>query len=112
MIKDVCIINAHSLQTLIETGEQIFLSASISIWSGPHRVTRLRGNKKFVAVATEVTFQDLAQCLFRSTCRWSVIIREVEMGDAMIECSEQNFPAFFKRVIRPEILPQSDGKGG
>jgi hypothetical protein len=72
-----------------------------------HAVAGLGGDNEFVAVGGEVELEQLAKLGFGGAGRRTVIIGEVEVGDAQIEGSAHDGAAVFKGIDAAEIVPST-----
>ena len=106
-IEYVNILQPHSSQALVEAGNEVFSRSPFSVRSGPHQVARLRRDDQLVAVRSKVLPEDLAEVFFGGSGRRAVIVRQIEMGDAEVECMSEHRPRIFKRVDSAEIVPES-----
>src|SRR5688572_20937496 len=62
VIEDIYIFESHSLETLIQTGHEVFLGAEVAIWAVPHPPASLRGYNQFVAMRLEIFFENNTKC--------------------------------------------------
>src|SRR5206468_8983292 len=76
--------------------------------AGPHVVTGLGRDDQLVAKWAEIGAHPAPEILLRGAVRRPVIIREVEMRDAEIECAAEDCPAGLEYVGTAEILPQAE----
>ena len=91
-IEDVDVFEPHALEALVEAGEQVFAAAPLAVGARPHVVAGLAGDHEFVAIASEVAAQEVAEIDLRRARRRPVIVGEVEVGDPEVERGAQNGP--------------------
>src|ERR1700722_3302543 len=106
-IEDVDIVEAHALETLIEAREQVFAAAPFAVRPRPHVVAGLGGDDEFVAKASEVAAQDVAEGKLGGAWRWPIIVGEVEMADAKIERPPAYCAHRIGGLVEAEIVPQA-----
>src|SRR3954452_11923878 len=111
-VEDIDIVEAHAPQALVETREQIFARAAVAIGTWPHVVTGLRRDDQLVAKGAEVLGHPAAEILFRRTVGRSVVVGEIEVGDAEIEGAPEHRAAGLEIVDAAEIVPQAERHGG
>jgi hypothetical protein len=62
-------------------------------------------------VWTEILGEDATKVGFGTARRRAVVVREVEMGDAEVECASQNCAVHVGRTVEAEIVPEPKGNG-
>ena len=75
---------------------------------GPHVPAGLRRDDQLVAVAAEVLGEDAPEVELRAAVRRPVVVGEVEVGDAEVECPAQDRAAVAQRAVVAEVLPQPE----
>src|SRR4030095_3756071 len=98
VIKYIYIVESHALQALIEACKKVLLRTPVTIRSWPHVITCFCRNDELITVSRKIRSQDLSEILFCSTGRWSIVIRKIKMGNAMIECISENASAVLKGI--------------
>ena len=92
VIENINIFKPHAFEALIKTREKIFAaSVPASVGSRPHLIARLRADYHFIAVCPHLVGKNFAEILFRAARRRAVIICQVEMRDAVVECGKAEF---------------------
>ena len=86
-IENVHIVQPHPLQALVTGCDQIFPATPFAIGARPHVVTCLRGNDQLVTIGCKIRLQNLAKGNFRAAEGRAVIVRQIEMGNAMVKGS-------------------------
>src|SRR5262245_35550532 len=71
MIEDVHVFEPHSLQALIEAGQQILSRAPLSVGSRPHKITGLCRDEQFVSMRLQVAVHYLTKRTLRRARWWS-----------------------------------------
>ena len=105
-VEEVDIVEMHSLQTLVETRHERLSRTPVAVRTLPHLISRLRSNEEFVAIRAEVIVHESAQRLLGTTVDGTVIVGEVEMGDAMVESAVGNGAATLIRIYASEVVPE------
>jgi len=67
----------------------------------------LAGDDEFVAVWPEVVLEVAAKVGFGGAVGRTVVVREVEVGDAQIEGSTQDGALHVEGLVVPEVVPQA-----
>ena len=106
-IEDVDIIDAQTLQALVEAGQHVFAAAPLAIGARPHVVAGLGRDHELVAERTEIAPENVAECDLRRTRRRSVIVGEVEMRDAEVERGAADRAHRVLRFVEAEIVPET-----
>ena len=107
MIKNIYIIQSHSLQALVKARQQIFTASPVSIRSLPHIITRFGTDDQFISVRLEIFFQQFTKISLCTSIFRSIIIRQVKVCDSMIKCSEHHLSHIFINTCIPKIMPES-----
>ena len=111
MVKDVDIFQPHTLQALIQAGQQIFSAAPVAIGALPHIIPCLCGNDKFIPVRCKIFLQDPPEILLSASRLRPVIVRKIKLRDPVVERSPAK-PAHIIIVSRiTEVMPQSQRDG-
>ncbi len=106
-VEDVDVVESHSGQRLFERGQQIFARATEAVGAGPHVPAGLAGDDQLIAVSGEILGEDAAEVLLRAAVRRAVIVGQIEMRDAEIECATQDRALVHQRYVVAEVVPQS-----
>ena len=106
-IKDVYILQTHTLEALIKTCQQIFTRSKIAIRAGPHIPSCLGRDDQLVTVRFEVLPEDATEIFFSRTERWTVIIGQVKMRDPVIKTCAQDVASVFQIISMTQVVPQA-----
>ena len=108
MVENVDVVEAETFEALIERGEQIFAAAEIAIGAEPHFVAGFGADDQFVAMMMEIFVQQTAAVLLGAARFGTVIVGEVEMRDAVVECGEHNVThgGVWRNIA--EIMPKTE----
>ena len=111
-VEDVHVVDTHAQETLIEAREQVLARPPLPVRPGPHVVARLRRQDQLVAVGGEVASEQAAEVLLRRAVRWTVVVGEIEVRDAEVECAPEDGAARIQRTIVAEVVPEAQRDGG
>ena len=108
MVENVDVVKAETFEALIEGGEQIFAAAEIAVGAEPHFVAGFGADDQFVTMMMEIFVQETAAVLFRAARFGAVIVGEVEMRDAVVECGEHDVAhgGVWRNIA--EIMPKTE----
>ena len=108
MVENVDVVEAETFEALIERGEQIFAAAEIAIGAEPHFVAGFGADDQFVAMMMEIFVQQTAAVLLGAARFGTVIVGEVEMRDAVVECGEHDVAhgGVWRNIA--EIMPKTE----
>jgi hypothetical protein len=106
-IEHVDIVEAESPQALVATGEDVLAAAPFTIRAFPHQVAGLGRDDDLVAMRGKFRSHHLAEQLFGRAGRRTVIVGEIEMGDAGVKRRAQYLEGGSVIALRAEILPQA-----
>ena len=112
VVEDVDVVEPKASQTLIEARHEVLPRAEVAIWSRPHVPTGLGGNHELVAVVTEVVVKDPGEIALGAAVGGSVVVGQVEMGDAQVESSTHGGALGVEGPVVTEVLPQPERHGG
>ena len=73
----------------------------------PHVVARFGGDEEFVAIGAEVIDHEPSHRLFSRAVGRSVVVGEVEVGDAVVKSVVGDSPTAFVGVNTSEVVPES-----
>ena len=107
VVEDIHIIQIHPPEALIEAGHQVFPAAPVAVRAGPHVVTRFGGDHQLVAVGLPVAQHVYTEVALRLAVGRAVVVRQIEMRDAVVKRRAQNGLLGFKRRDAAEIVPQA-----
>ena len=107
-IEDIDVFEAHPLQALVETRQQVLSRAPDAVRPRPHVVAGLRRDHQLVAAPGQVRAEDAAEVLLGRAVRRPVVVRQVEVGDPEIEGPADDRPLRVHRAIAAEILPEPE----
>ena len=105
-IEHVHVIQAHTYKALVETGHERLAASPVPVGTGPHVVTGLGRHKQFVAIRLEGFLHNESESLFGTAIRRTVIVRQIEMRDAMVESIMRHRQRMRQRIDVTEIMPQ------
>ena len=110
MVKQIHIVQMHALKALIQTGDQVFSAAPVSVWAFPHIISRLGGHKQFVPVRMPVGIHMPAEIGLRCAIGRAVVIGQVKMGDPVVKgCAQKRLlDGEWRNVAK--VVPQSQGQ--
>jgi hypothetical protein len=107
-IEDVDVVEPHPGEALVEACEQVLPRAPDSIRARPHVVARLRRDHELVAVRIQVLLQQHSEVLLGRAVRRAVVVRQIEVRHAEIECTADDRAARLERAVVPEVLPEAE----
>ena len=107
-IKQIHVVEVHTLEALVETRHQILARAPLTIGTRPHIVSRLCGDKELVAIWAEVIHHKATECLLSSAEGWAVVICKVEVRNAVVESVVSNGSATLIGVYATEVMPEAE----
>ena len=110
-VEDVDIGQAHAPQALIEAGQHVFAAAPFAVRAVPHVVTGLGRDHDLIAQLGKIMPQHGAEAFLGRSRRRTVIVGEIEMGDAKIEGAAAQRTLHLKRRVAAEIVPESERHG-
>ncbi len=105
-VEDVDVVEAHPLEALVEGCQQVLARPPLAIWTRPHLVAGLGRNDELVTIRLQVRRVDEAEVRFCRTTGRAVIVREVEVVDAEIECAADYGPLGIKRAVGSKVVPE------
>ncbi len=105
MVEDIDIVEAHPFETLIKAGDQVFTGAKIPIRSGPHAPASFGRDDQLISVGFEILGENGSKILFGRSWWWTVVVGQIEMGDAQIKGPTQHGAAVFEGIHPPEVVP-------
>src|ERR1700727_1208933 len=106
-VEDVDVVDAYSLEALVEAGKQRFTAAPFAVRARPHEIARLGRDHELVANASEVAAQDVPEGKFGRAWWGPIIVGEVEMRDAKIERLTAYGAHRIGGLVETEIVPQT-----
>ena len=112
MIENIHIIKPHPLQGLIKACYEILPASPVAVGSRPHIVAGLGGDDKLITVSSEMLLKDLSEIPLRAPVFRAVIIRKIEVRDAVIKGCETHLLHIGVVSRISEIMPQSQRQGG
>ena len=111
-IEDVDVVETHPAEALIEAGQEVLARSPDAIGSWPHVVAGLGRDDQLVPMAPEVRPEDAPEVRLCGPGRRAVVVAEVEMGHAAIECPQHDGALGVERTVVAEVLPQAKGDRG
>ena len=106
-IEQVHIVDIHPAETLVETCHEVFPRAPVAVRPRPHVIASLGTDKELVAIRGEIITHQTAKGFLSTAVRRTVVVGEVEVGDAMVEGIASDGPAALKGIDSSEIVPES-----
>jgi hypothetical protein len=110
VVENIHVLKPHSLQGLVTAADQVLATPPLSIRTWPHIVASLAGDDQLIPVRGKVPFQDGTKPLFCTSSRWTIIVRQIKMGNTIVKCSGENAPAYLVVSLCPKIVPESKGE--
>jgi hypothetical protein len=107
-IENVDIVEPHPLQRLVAGRDQVFPAAPLAIRPRPHHIAGLGRDDQLIPVSLQIGAKNFAERLLRAAGRRTVIVGEIEMGNAVVEGGLNNRPLGLMRRIVAEIMPQAE----
>ena len=104
-VEDVDVIEAQPSEALVERREHGLARPPFAIGPVPHPIARLARDNQLVAVRPEVLREDLAEIRLGRTGGRSVVVRQVEMGDAKVEGTANDGALGVQRPVVAEVVP-------
>ena len=111
-VEDVDVVQAQAPEGLVAGGDEVLAgAASLPVGARPHVVTRFGTDDELVTVGLEVGGQDAAEVDLRLTVGRTVVVGEIEVGDATVEGTTQHGTLGRPWVKVSEVVPQAQGDG-
>ena len=108
VVENVNVVEVHSLQRLVYACDEVFSAAVVAVGSLPHIVSGFCGDDKLVAVLMPVASDVFAKIALSFTVWRSVVVREVEMCDSVVECRAEYLLLCAERCYVSEVVPKSE----
>jgi hypothetical protein len=105
-VEDVDVVEPEALQRLVERREEVLARAAVAVRPGPHVPAGLGADDQLVAVRPEVLREQPTDVLLCGAVRRAVVVREIEVGDAEIECPARYGALGVERPVATEVLPE------
>ena len=105
-IKDIKILQSCPAETLVNARHQILTGTTITVRACPHFMTGFGRDNHFIPIALEILFQNPSEINFGTSGNRTVIIRQVEMSNTMIECILNHVGCYIEIVHTTEVVPQ------
>ena len=112
VIEDVDVVDAQALQALIKAREEVLARAKIAVRSGPHVPSGFGRDHQLITERAKVRAQDATEVRLGAAVRRSVVVGQVEVGDAEVEGAAQDGALSVDRAAIAEVLPQPERDGG
>jgi len=110
-IEDVDVVETHPPQALVEAGQQVLSRAPDPIWSRPHVIAGLARDHQLVTTPGEIALENATEILFRRAVWRTIVVGQVEVGDAEVEGAADDPPLGFERPVTAKVLPQPERDG-
>jgi hypothetical protein len=111
VVEDVDVVKSEAPQALIETCDQVFPRAEVAVGPRPHVPTGLGRDDELVAVVVQVLAEDPSEVGLGAAVRGSVVVGQVEMGDAQVEGPAHDGALGVEGPVVTEVLPQPERHG-
>lgn len=112
-IEDVHVVEPHARQALVEACKHMLArAASRAIGSRPHVPAGLAGDDELVAMRLEILAHQPPEIDFRAAVGRPVVVRQIEMVDAVVEGGAQHLALGGDRRGVAEVVPQAEGDRG
>ena len=112
VVVDVHIVQPQPLQALVQAGQQILAAAPVTIGAVPHGIPCLGADDELIPVGHEVLVQDAAQILLGAARLRTVVVGQVEVGDAVVEGGEAELLHGLIAARVTKIVPEPQRDGG
>ena len=106
-VEQVHVVDFHAFQALVQARHQIFAAAPVAVRSRPHVVAGLARDEELVAIRSEILVHQSAHGLLGRAIHRSVIVSQVEVGNAMVESIMRNLATALVGVHTTEVVPES-----
>ena len=107
VIKDVYIIQSHSLQALIQACQQILSASPVPVRAIPHQISRFCTDHHLVSVSTHFFPEDSAEVFLCASIYRTVIICQIKMCDSVIKCGKAHLFHILIIIYTTEIMPET-----
>ena len=111
MVEDVHVVETEAFEALVERGEQVFAASEVAVGAEPHLVAGLGADDEFVAVMVEILVQQSSAVLFGRAGFRAVVVGQIEVGHAVVECGEHDLPHGVVWGDVAEVVPEAEGDG-
>ena len=108
MIEDVDIVKSEPEQGLIETGDQVFSAAPVTVGPLPHVVAGFRRNDHLVSVWAEVIFKYPSEIALSASRLGAVVVCQIKVGDPIVKCGKAHLLHIGRIAGVAEIMPQAE----
>src|SRR4029079_6561900 len=82
--------------------------APLAVGPWPHVVARLRGDHELVAVGSQIVREQTPEVLLGRAVGRSVVVGEVEVGDAEVECAPHDGALGLEWEVVAEVVPEAE----
>ena len=106
-VEEIDVVELQASEALVEARDEVFARCPRTIGAGPHIVGCLGGDEELVAMRCEIIFEDLAEALLGGTRVGTVVVGEVEMGDAGIEGCTHDVTTLRFGGKATEVVPEA-----
>ena len=111
-VEEVHIVEVHPLQALVEARHEVLPGPPFAIGTRPHVITGLGRDEKLVAERSEGFPHDLPERFLGRPVGGAVVVRQVEMHDAVVKGVMGHFEGVRERVHVAEVVPEAQGDLG
>ena len=111
VVEDVHIGKSHALEALVQAGQQIFPAAKVAVGAVPHGVARFGGDDQLVPIGGQILPEDLAEVLLGSPGLGTVVVGQVEVGNAVVKGRAAEITHIFIGSRVAEVVPEPQGEG-
>ena len=106
VVEDVDIVQAKPLEALVQAGQHVLARPEIPVGAWPHIPPRLGRDDQFVSIPGKILAQDTSGVDFSRPERWTVIVREIEVGDSQVEGRVHDLSLRGQRFVVAEVMPE------
>jgi hypothetical protein len=105
-VEDVEVLDAHPAQALVEARQHVLAgAAALAVGTRPHVPAGLAADDQLIAVGRQVLAQDAPEVDLGAAVGRSVVVGEIEVGDAEIEGGPDDRPLAGRRHRITEVVP-------
>ena len=111
-VENVDVVQAHAGKGLIDRGNQVLARTTIAIRPGPHVIAGLARDDQLIAVGLPVRGKVLTKVGLGRAVGRAVVIREIEVGDTVIEGGTEHVALGDAVIGVSEVVPQAERDAG
>ena len=107
VVEDVHVVEAQAAQRGVEGAHEVLARTACAVGRGVHLEARLGRNNHLVTVALEVPSEVASEVLFGGAGTRTVVIRKVEVRDAVVEGRAKDGGLGVEGGVVAEVVPQA-----